>query len=85
MVISMRRHGGPLSDPDSLAAKLALVAESKALLQNFEGLDNCPHPEKCLPMENGTRYRLGQWPGYYGLDRDYGSIADRDSLESTGM
>jgi hypothetical protein len=76
MLVSARRHSGLLSDPDSLAAKMALVAESRALLQDFEGLDNSPSLDKCL--ERGKQYRLGQWPGCYGLGCDHGSLLSRD-------
>lgn len=63
------RRNNLFSDPDSLSAKMSLVADSKHLLKDFEGLDECPDPVKCVP---DRRYQLDGWSDgieHYRLDR----------------
>lgn len=69
LITHHHRRNNLFSDPDSLAAKMALVADSKPLLDDFEGLDDCPEPQKCIP---NRRYRLDVWADgseHYRLDR----------------
>lgn len=66
-VITYRRNANLFSNPDSLAARMAFVADSKALLEDFDGLDESPD----LREEFGARrYRLDSWDsnGYYRID-----------------
>lgn len=66
-IVSHRRNANLFGDPDSLAAKMAFVADSKALLSDFDGLDECPNLKK--EMKNQA-YRLDKWEsnGYYRID-----------------
>lgn len=80
-VISYRRNANLFGDPDSLAAKMAIVADSKALLQDFDGLDECPDLQKELPKRT---YRLDNWDsnGYYRIDYE-GSSTTKSSISSS--
>lgn len=69
LFIYRHRRNNLFSDPDSLSAKMSLVADSKHLLRDFEGLDECPDLGKCL---SDRRYRLDVWADgveHYRLDR----------------
>jgi hypothetical protein len=62
-LLSYKRHNSLSSDPDSLATKMSLVAESKMLLRDFEGSDNCPKPERCIQKR---WYEIGSRDGEGG-------------------
>lgn len=66
-VLIFSRHANLFSDPDSLAATMALVADSKALLRDFDGLGEVPKLKKNLLDRT---YRLDKWDsnGYYRID-----------------
>jgi len=73
LITNVRRQSHLHSDPDSIAAKMALVSESTRLLRDFDGLDECHNIEKHLAPD--IEYRLGNWRDrepYYRLDRDGG-------------
>lgn len=81
-VITYRRNSNLFGDPDSLAAKMAFVADSKALLEDFDGLDESPD----LKEEFGDRtYRLDSWDsnGYYRIDFE-GRLKHEASRKSSG-
>lgn len=79
-VINYRRNANLFGDPDSLGAKMAFVADSKALLQDFDGLDESPDLRKEMP--NRT-YRLDSWDsnGYYRIDYE-GSLKNKSISRS---
>lgn len=74
-VITYRRNTNLFGNPDSLGAKMAFVADSKALLRDFDGLDESPDLKEELP--NRT-YRLDSWDsnGYYRIDYQ-GSLKEK--------
>ncbi|KAG0127965.1 hypothetical protein HOY82DRAFT_624030 [Tuber indicum] len=66
-VITYKRENNLASDPDTLGTKMALVACSKTLLRDFDGIDECPSPHLCM---ESRKYKLGTWggEGRYRLD-----------------
>ena len=56
--LSYHRRNNLRSDPDSLATKMSLVAQSPQLLRDFEGTENCPDIRGCIQRR---RYKL--WGG----------------------
>ena len=79
--LSYNRHNNLHSDPDALATKMSLVAQSPRLLKDFEGADNCPDIDGCIKRR---RYKL--WGGEdQRLDIVDGSVATLfgDSHESS--
>lgn len=66
-IITYRRNANLFGDPDSLGSRMAFVADSKALLQDFDGLDESPDLGEELPDRT---YRLDSWDsnGYYRID-----------------
>lgn len=74
-ILSYRRKVNLFGDPDSLAAKMALVAYSKSLLRDFEGLDE--YSELGKHMKDRV-YRLGDWGsnGSYRIDSEEGLTGD---------
>ena len=61
LFLSYHRLNNLRSDPDSLATKMSLVAQSPQLLRDFEGADNCPDIRRCIKRR---RYKL--WGGEDG-------------------
>ena len=59
-LISYNRQNNLASDPDTLGTKMALVAQSKTLLRDFDGTDECPGPQLCMEPR---KYKLEAWGG----------------------
>lgn len=82
-ILTYRRNASLFGDPDSIAARMAFVADSKALLQDFDGFDEYPD----LQREIGSRtYRLDSWDsnGYYRIDSKGGLQTRTNTDSSTG-
>ena len=75
--LSYNRHNNLRSDPDTLATKMSLVAQSPQLLGDFEGADNCPDIDGCIKRR---RYKLWDGDDSHRLDIVNGS----DSTPSGG-
>ena len=74
--LSYDRRNNLRSDPDTLATKMSLVAQSPQLLRDFEGADNCPDIKRCIKRR---RYKL--WGGEDGHRLD---IIDGSEATSGG-
>ena len=76
LLLSYKRRINLHTDPDTLATKMSLVAQSQQLLQDFEGADNCPDIGKCIKRR---QYKLRSWDEEdgYGLE-----IADAEGAET---
>ena len=70
--LSYNRHNNLRSDPDTLAAKMSLVAQSPQLLREFEGAGNCPDIDGCIGRR---RYKLCDGEDSHRLDIVAGSDA----------
>ena len=70
--LSYHRRNNLRSDPDSLATKMSLVAQSPQLLRDFEGTDNCPDIRRCIKRR---RYKLWGGEDSHRLDIVDGSEA----------
>ena len=66
-LVSHNRQNNLASDPDTLGTKMALVAYSERLLQDFNSTDECSAPDLCMKPR---KYKLGTWGGggEYRLD-----------------
>ena len=73
--LSYNRPSNLRSDPDTLATKMSLVAQSPQLLRDFEGADNCPDIGGCIKRR---RYKL--WGGEESRRLDI--IDDSDTAPS---
>ena len=71
---SHNRQNNLASDPDSLGAKMALVAHSETLLRDFNGVDECPAPHLCM---EASKYKLSTWKGEGGYRLD--AVDGRDN------
>ena len=80
--LSYNRHNNLRSDPDTLATKMSLVAQSSQLLRDFDGADNCPDIDGCIKRR---RYKLWDGEDSHRLDIVAGSDAtlSGDSHESS--
>ena len=65
--VSHNRQNNLASDPDTLGTKMALVAQSKMLLRDFDGTNECPAPHLCMEPR---KYKLGTWGGEGGYRLD---------------
>lgn len=76
-VISFRRKANLFGDPDSLAAKMSLVAYSKGLHQDFDGIDESSKLKEHLSDQT---YRLDSWGsnGSYRIDREKDWISNHN-------
>ena len=74
--LSYHRRNNLRSDPDSLATKMSLVAQSPQLLKDFEGTDDCPDIRRCIKRR---RYKLWGGEDSHRLD-----IVDGSEVTSGG-
>ena len=70
--LSYNRHNNLRSDPDTLATKMSLVAQSPQLLRDFDGAGNCPDIDGCIGRR---RYKLCDREDSHRLDIVAGSDA----------
>ena len=70
--LSYNRHNNLRSDPDTLATKMSLVAQSPQLLRDFDGAGNYQDIDGCIKRR---RYKLGDGEGSHRLDIAAGSDA----------
>ena len=71
-LLSYNRRNNLRSDPDTLATKMSLVAQSPQLLWDFEGTDICPDIRRCIKRR---RYKLWGGEDSHRLDVVDGSEA----------